>query len=115
MTTSFTTSDEFEPQGEGFGDEPDYPEVFGITVTPTVAGVAIGVGGLLISAYLAWTQVLPVWNELSGLNQQKTDKQQQLDQINSGQLERTITTKQAELEQAQILKRVMFLKVRSKP
>lgn len=104
MTTSFTTSDEFEPQGGGFDDEPDYPEIFGITFTPTVSGIAIGVGGLLIAAYLAWSQVLPAWKDLSSLNQEKETKQKQLDQISSGQIDVIIAQKKAELGESQILK-----------
>ena len=103
MTTSFTTSEEFEPQGGGF-DEPDYPELFGITLTPTVSGIAIGVGGLLIAAYLAWSQVLPTWQDLSKLKEQRETKQQQLDQINSQQLDVIIVRKKAELEEMQTLK-----------
>lgn len=52
MTTSFTTSDEFDPQDEGFGAEADYPSAFGITFTPKISGIAIGVGGFLIAGYL---------------------------------------------------------------
>ena len=45
MTTSFTTSDQFDAQGEGFGEEGFYPEAFGITFTPKVIGTAIGLAG----------------------------------------------------------------------
>lgn len=104
MTTSFTTSDEFEPQDEGFGAEADYPTAFGIKFTPKVSGIAIGVTGFLIAAYLFTTQVMPVSGELHTLNQQKKEKQNQLNQLNSNQLEQIIAKKQGELQEAKDLK-----------
>lgn len=104
MTTSFTTSDEFDPQDEGFGAEANYPTAFGITFTPKVSGIAIGVTGFLISVYLFSTQVMPVLGELSTLNQQKEEKQNQLNQLNSNQLEQILAKKQGELQEIKDLK-----------
>lgn len=104
MTTSFTTSDEFDPQEGGFGESGEYPEAFGITFTPTVSGGAIGVTGFLIAAYLFWSQVLPVWGELSELNKQKQEKEAQLSQLSSTQLEQIIEQKRGELEETKDLK-----------
>ena len=104
MTTSFTTSDQFEPQGGGFGDEALYPEAFGITFTPNVIGTIIGVGGLLLAAYLGWSQVRPAWNDLSQLNQQRDEKQAQLDNLDSQQLVNIIAQRKAELKEAENLK-----------
>jgi hypothetical protein len=105
MTTSFTTTNEFGTQiGDDFGDEGQYPQAFGITFTPQVSGIAIGVTGLLIAGYLFWTQVLPVWGELSQLRTQKADKQNQLNQLNSSELEVKINQKKAELEATKQIK-----------
>ncbi|MGI0479180.1 type II and III secretion system protein [Geminocystis sp. CENA526] len=104
MTTSFTTSDEFDPQDGGFGDSSEYPEAFGITFTPKITGTAIGVGGFLIAAYLFWSQALPVLNELSELNNQKQEKEAQLSQLSSTQLEQIIVNKRNELEETKDLK-----------
>lgn len=104
MTTSFTTSDEFDPQDEGFGEESSYPTALGVTFTPKVTGIAVGVGGFLIAGYLFISQVTPVFSELSELNQQKQEKQDQLNQLSSTKLEQIIATKQGELEEAKDLK-----------
>ncbi|WP_324281452.1 type II and III secretion system protein [Cyanobacterium aponinum UTEX 3222] len=104
MTTSFTTSDEFDPQDEGFGAEADYPSAFGITFTPKISGIAIGVGGFLIAGYLFFSQVMPVLGELSELNKQKQEKQEQLNQLSSNELEQILARKQGELEEAKDLK-----------
>ncbi|MBL1211352.1 type II and III secretion system protein [Geminocystis sp. GBBB08] len=103
MTTSFTTSNEFEPQDGDFGGS-DYPEAFGITFTPKVIGITMGVGGFLIAAYLFWSQVLPVWGELSQLNKQKQEKESQLLQLSSSQLNQIIAKKQNELKEITDLK-----------
>lgn len=104
MTTSFTTSDEFDPQDGDFGESSEYPEAFGITFTPKITGAAIGVGGFLIAAYLFWSQVLPVWGELSELNNQKQEKEAQLSQLSSTQLEQILVNKQGELQETKDLK-----------
>lgn len=101
--TSFNTSDEFESQDEDFGGA-DFPVAFGITFTPQVTGIAIGVGGLLIAGYLFWSQVLPVWTELSDLNKQKQEKESQLEQLNSSKFDLVIAQKQNELTQSKALK-----------
>ncbi len=103
MTTSFTTTDQFDSQEEDFGTG-DYPEVFGIAFTPKVTGIAIGVGGLLIAGYLFWSYVLPIWNELSQLNNQKQEKQSQLEQLSSNELDQIIANKENELTQIKDLK-----------
>lgn len=102
--TFTTTSDEFNPQDGDFGESSDYPQAFGITFTPTITGVAIGVSGFLIAGYLFWTQVLPVWSELSELNNQKQEKQAQLSQLSSSQLEQIIANKRGELEEIKDIK-----------
>ncbi|WP_017292934.1 hypothetical protein [Geminocystis herdmanii] len=102
--TFTTTSDEFDPQDGDFGESSDYPQAFGITFTPTITGVAIGVSGFLIAGYLFWSQVLPVWSELSELNNQKQEKQAQLSQLSSSQLEQILVNKRSELEETKDLK-----------
>ena len=104
MTTSFTTSDEFDPQESDFGTDVEYPELFGITFTPKVTGITIGVGGFLIAAYLAWSQVIPALTQLSELNNTRDEKQEQLDRISSDELDNIIAQRKGQLQEAQDLK-----------
>ena len=104
MTTSFTTSDDFEPQDDAFGDEVDYPELFGITFTPNVMGISIGVGGLLIAAYLFWSQVMPTFTTLSELGKTREEKQTQLDKISKDQYDLIIARKKSQLSEVESLK-----------
>jgi len=103
-TTSFTTTDEFDPQDGDFGDSGEYPEAFGIRFTPKVSGISIGVGGFLIAAYLFWSQVLPVWTELSELDKQKQEKEAQVNQLSSTKVEEIIAQKRGVLEERKDLK-----------
>ncbi|NES74023.1 MAG: hypothetical protein F6K24_56985, partial [Okeania sp. SIO2D1] len=56
---TFADAEEFIPEGEE--QQPDYPQAFGVTFTPTVSGVLVGVLGFGVAAYLAYTFVLPAW------------------------------------------------------
>ncbi len=46
-----------------------YPVVFGISVTPRVGGIAIGLGGFGIAAYLLVNLVMPVYTQKEQLDQ----------------------------------------------
>ncbi|HIK36950.1 MAG TPA: hypothetical protein IGQ44_03025 [Geminocystis sp. M7585_C2015_104] len=107
MTTSFTRT-EFEPEQEGFETGPEYPKAFGITFTPKVTGITLGVGGFLLAAYFFLNQAIPRWGELSQLNQQKQEKGEQLKRLNTGEMEQIIARKRAELEQVKALKEDLF-------
>ncbi|WP_069789746.1 type II and III secretion system protein [Cyanobacterium sp. IPPAS B-1200] len=104
MTTSFTTTEDFGDEAEGFGPESNYPELFGIIFTPKVTGISIGVVGFIIAAFLGWTQLRPVSEELSTLRAEKSEKEGQLNQLSESDLEQRITMKRGELEQAENLK-----------
>ncbi|MGY6531021.1 MAG: type II and III secretion system protein [Cyanobacterium sp.] len=102
--TSFTTTDDFGDEAEGFGPESEYPELFGITFTPKTTGIIIGVVGFLIAAFLGWTQIRPVSEELSTLRAEKAEKEGQLNQLSESDLEQRIIVKQRELQQAENLR-----------
>lgn len=104
MTTSFTTTEDFGNEAEGFGPESDYPELFGVTFTPKTTGITIGVVGFIIAAVLGWTQLRPVTQELSTLRAEKAEKQAQLNQLNESDLQQRIAVKERELAQTQNLK-----------
>ncbi|MBE9223110.1 type II and III secretion system protein [Cyanobacterium stanieri LEGE 03274] len=104
MTTSFTTTEDFGDEAEGFGPESDYPEVFGITFTPKVTGITIGVAGFIVAAFLGWTQLRPVADELSTLRADKATKETQLNQLSESDLQQQIALKEGELQRTENLK-----------
>ncbi len=59
---------------------PSYPVVFGITFTPVVTGILIGVGGLLASAYLGSILIAPKLEEAAALQLELAQKEADLQQ-----------------------------------
>ena len=90
---------------EYLGDEDDlqgsseYPSAFGITFTPRVSGIAIGVLGLLGSLYLALNWLLPMYDQYQKLKTDEITKQDQITQRKSGDLDRKIEALQIQLQQ----------------
>jgi len=73
-----TASGDFIPTGEGNLEGPAYPKLFGITLTPTILGVLIGLAGAFV-AYLLWSNfVQPTLDKNQQLRQEIADKEQQL-------------------------------------
>ena len=59
---------------------PNYPTAFGVTFTPVVSGVLIGVLGLLGSIYLILNQVMPAWQKSQELQASRDEKQALVEQ-----------------------------------
>jgi len=90
---------------EYLGDEDDlqgsseYPSAFGITFTPRVSGIAIGVLGLLGSLYLALNWLLPMYDQYQKLKTDEITKQDQITQRKIGDLDRKIEALKIQLQQ----------------
>ena len=100
---------------EYLGDEDDlqggseYPSAFGITCTPRISGIAIGVLGLLGSLYLALNWLLPMYDQYQKLKTDEITKQDQITQRKIGDLDRKIEALQIQLQQKESQKQqVLF-------
>lgn len=72
-------SGDYNPPDGDFDSGPNYPSAFGITFTPMVSGIGLGLLGLAVAAF-AWTQfVEPLRVETDELQAKVTEKQKQLD------------------------------------
>ncbi len=89
-----TFSDEMNFEGSEFEEESSaYPVVFGITFTPTISGILIGVLGIAGAAYMFSSFVKPAWDsytEKQGTKQQleteiqgKQARLQSIDELNA--------------------------------
>jgi type IV pilus assembly protein PilO len=90
-----TFSDEMNFEGSEFEEESSsaYPVVFGITFTPTISGILIGVLGIAGAAYMLMNLVMPAWESFTqkqGTKQQleteiqgKQARLQSIDQLNA--------------------------------
>ncbi|MGB5959993.1 MAG: hypothetical protein WBG73_04980 [Coleofasciculaceae cyanobacterium] len=83
---------------EGQDDSPSYPTAFGITFTPRVGGIIVGVAGLLGAVYLAVNAVQPAWERYQALDTEVKDKQGQIQ--NRQKIQQEIAQAQKKLEAA---------------
>lgn len=99
-----TFSEEFPTDTElGFGEESKHPTIFGVTLTPVVIGIICGAAGFVGAIYLLMTMVLPAQESYKQLAADKQAKEAQLEQLQSGEIERTIDNLQSQLEQARTI------------
>lgn len=85
---------------EGQDDGPNYPTAFGITFTPRVGGIIIGVAGLMGALYLLMNAVQPAWEKYQTLEGEVKDKQGQI--ANKQQIQQQIAQAQKKLDEAKL-------------
>ena len=82
----------------------DYPEVFGITFTPMISGIALAVVGIAGAIYIFMNMVAPAKESYQQVKTQVEEKQGQLDKIKSGDLDQQITNLNEQLQDRKALK-----------
>ncbi|MDP5337387.1 MAG: type II secretion system protein M [Nodularia sp. (in: cyanobacteria)] len=71
----------FDEQGGEFGSETsNYPVAFGITFTPKIMGIVVGVLGFAGAAYMLLNVVMPAWESFQEKQTQANDLQGQVEQ-----------------------------------
>ncbi|MBF2067958.1 MAG: pilus assembly protein PilO [Calothrix sp. C42_A2020_038] len=76
-----TLSEDLDFEGGGFEEvAPSYPVVFGISFTPKVGGILIGLLGLSGAAYIVMNMVMPSWETFQQQQTKQTDLQGQIEQ-----------------------------------
>lgn len=88
---------EFMPD-DNQDESPSYPTAFGVTFTPKVSGILIGVLGLLGATYLLLNLVQPAWQRYQELDAEVKTKKGQIQ--NKQQLQQEIAQAKVKLEQA---------------
>lgn len=102
-----TFSEDLDFEGGGFEEAaPAYPVIFGISFTPKIGGILIGLLGLGGAAFVVMNMVLPSWEtfqqqqtkqtDLQGQIQQKKDSIKQIDNVKK-------ELAQAKVQQTQVL------------
>ncbi|MGB7442821.1 MAG: hypothetical protein WA919_17285 [Coleofasciculaceae cyanobacterium] len=84
---------------EGEQETPEYPTAFGVTITPKVGGIALGVLGLLLAGYLLMKVVQPTWQRYQELKADIADKKSQIQQ--EEEILKQIEEKKVQLAQAE--------------
>lgn len=85
---------------EGQDDGPNYPTAFGITFTPRVGGIIVGVAGLMGALYLLMNAVQPAWEKYQTLEGEVKDRQGQI--ANKQQIQKEIAQAQKKLDEAKL-------------
>lgn len=99
-----TFMDEFLPKEDQGLEDSDYPTAFGVTFTPKVSGIALAVGGVLGSAFLAMNWVLPLNESYQKLKADEQSKQEQIEQQKSGGMNEKYQALELQLRQKEALK-----------
>jgi type IV pilus assembly protein PilO len=93
-----TMSDDFMPGDPAFETAPDYPVVFGISLTPTISGVLLALVGIGGAAYLLLNLVQPEWQKYQELSAKVNEKKEQVTQ--QAAIQRQVDKAKADLEAA---------------
>ncbi|MEA5510728.1 pilus assembly protein [Crocosphaera sp. UHCC 0190] len=101
-----TFSEEFTPDeeqdfGEGGGG---YPTAFGITFTPQVTGLGLGLLGVCASVYILLNLVMPAYENYSTLKIDEAEKQSKVDEQKSGKLEEKMLDADRKLRESEALR-----------
>lgn len=100
-----TFGEEFVPdEGQEFGEEADYPTVFGITFTPKVSSIMLGLVGILGAGYIYFTWIQPAQKSYQELKADRETKEAQVQRQQTGEIERKIDNLEGELQRSQALK-----------
>jgi type IV pilus assembly protein PilO len=75
------TAGDFIPQDSDFDQGPNYPTVFGVTITPVVSGVLLATAGVIGAAALWAYVVSPAWENYQALKADVEAKREQVNQI----------------------------------
>jgi hypothetical protein len=97
FTEDYTTTTILDSEFEG---NENYPTAFGITFTPRVTGISLGVLGIVGAFYILFSFFLPAWDEYQKLVTDEAAKQQEVDTQKASQLESRLA--QAELNLKQV-------------
>ncbi|MDJ0716011.1 MAG: type 4a pilus biogenesis protein PilO [Prochloraceae cyanobacterium] len=89
--------------GEDF--ESNYPELFGITITPKIGGLLAALIGVLGAGYVWMSMIQPAKENNQNLQTQRQDKQQQMRRAESGETQTQISNLQAQQRDIEQLRR----------
>ncbi len=102
-----TSSEDFTSFDDGSLEAaPNYPSVFGITLTPVIGGALIAVLGLAGTLYLLLTLVMPTWQKYQEMEASRNQKQALIAQKQAiqGQIEKIRTElAQAKQQKSEVL------------
>lgn len=82
----------------------NYPVAFGITFTPQVTGIALGLLGLVGAGYVLMNFVMPAYDSYQKLKTEEAEKLEQIEQQQSGTLGQKLIAAESQLRQMEALR-----------
>lgn len=86
------------------GGEAQYPVLFGLTITPNLGGILLGLLGLLGASYIFFNLVFPAQQKNQELKADRDTKQAQLNQLKSGESQKMIQELEQKVQEKEKLK-----------
>jgi Tfp pilus assembly protein PilO len=97
---TYTDEFGFNPEFE----EENYPTAFGITFTPQISGIALGILGALVALYAIFSFGIPAWENYQKLKLEEQEKQEQIAAQKSQTSRRKFLETESNLKQAKATK-----------
>lgn len=86
---------------EEFDAGGNYPTAFGVTFTPQITGIALGIVGILAMGYVILNFFLPAFSAYQQLKSDEAAKQAQIDQQSPEAMMRQLANAEVKLQEAQ--------------
>jgi hypothetical protein len=86
---------------EEFDAGANYPTAFGVTFTPQVTGIALGIVGVLAMGYVILNFFMPAFSAYQQLKSDEADKRAQMEQQSPAALVRQLANAEVKLQEAQ--------------
>jgi len=97
-----TVGGDFIPVDDFDSDQPNYPVVFGIPLTPRVNGILLALVGAAVATWLLLNVVRPAWDTNQQLRQEIETKRQQL--VDQAEIQNQIEQARQDLAEAEALR-----------
>ncbi len=105
---TYNSYNEDNVPADDFEELPEYPTAFGITFTPQIIGICLGVLGVLITGYIIMNFVTPAWTNYQTNVNEKKDRLNQVNQQEFSVLLRKIDDLKAEIIKAEEDQRQLY-------
>lgn len=97
-----TAGGDFIPVDDFDSDQPNYPVVFGIRLTPTVNGILLALVGAGVATWLLLNVVKPAWDANQAIRQEIETSRQQL--VDQAEIQKQIEQARQDLAEAEELR-----------
>lgn len=103
------TNDFTSEEGQDFEESGKFPVAFGITFTPKVSAIALGILGGIGAIYILLNMVIPAYNTYQEQKIEEASLNEKIEQQSSGEFDLKIQNAERELQQKQALRKEVLV------